>query len=73
MGGLVKMLGGVLVLRGIAAAHVTALEAKPQVDPGIAHFQTFFATFSTGSDFAYLLDVLAGCSRTSHDDSFLKM
>ena len=38
-----KVLGGVFVLRGIAAAHVPAGEAKPQVDPGVANFDAIFA------------------------------
>ena len=37
-----KMLSGVLVLRIVAAAYVTACEAKPQVKPPVAHFQTLF-------------------------------
>jgi hypothetical protein len=39
----VEMLCGVLVLRGIAAPHVAALQAKAQVDPGIACFEAFLA------------------------------
>jgi hypothetical protein len=58
MGGLVKMLAGVLVFRGIAAAHVTALEAKSQMNPGVAHLQTFFAALAAGSDFSDLVYVL---------------
>jgi hypothetical protein len=37
------MLGGVLVLRGIAAADVPACEAHTKVNPGIAGFQAFLA------------------------------
>jgi hypothetical protein len=40
---LMEMLGGVLVLRRIAASHVPASQAKPQVDPFVAHFHAFFA------------------------------
>jgi len=40
---LMEMLGGVPVLRGIAASHVPASQAKPQVDPFVAHFHAFFA------------------------------
>jgi hypothetical protein len=40
----VKMFGGVLVFRRIAAADVSALHAKAEVDPGIAHLQALFAT-----------------------------
>jgi hypothetical protein len=39
----VVVLGGVLVLGTVAAAHVAARQAQPQVDPGVAHFQAFFA------------------------------
>ncbi|HKD85889.1 MAG TPA: hypothetical protein VKB58_14145 [Terriglobales bacterium] len=39
----VEMFGRVFVLGGIAATNVAALQAKPQVDPAIAHPHTFFA------------------------------
>jgi hypothetical protein len=42
MFGVMKVLGGVLVLGGITASHVSALQAQPQVDPGIAHFDALF-------------------------------
>jgi hypothetical protein len=48
----VKVGAGVLILRGVAAAHVAALETKAQMDPRVAHFQTFLAAFATGSYFA---------------------
>jgi hypothetical protein len=38
-----KMLRGMLILRRIAAAHVPASQAKPQVNPFITHFHAFFA------------------------------
>ena len=41
---LVEVLGGVLVLRRIAAADMTAFEAQPQVHPGVTHGQAFLAT-----------------------------
>lgn len=37
------MLGRMLVFRGIAATHVSAGQTKPEVDPGVAHFETLFA------------------------------
>jgi len=43
MPGLVKMLGGVLVLGRIAAADVTADETFSQVNPGIAHLKALLA------------------------------
>jgi hypothetical protein len=39
----VKVFGGVLVLRRIAAADVPALEAQTQVNPRIAHLHALFA------------------------------
>lgn len=38
-----KMFRRVFILRGIAATDVSAGQAQPQVDPRIAHFQTFLA------------------------------
>src|SRR5579872_5634930 len=43
--GRVKVFGGVFVLRRIAATDVAAGKAQAQVNPGVAHLQTFFATF----------------------------
>ena len=56
---LVKMLGGMLVFRGIAAAHVAALQAKTQVHPSVSHFQAFLAALRAGSHFSNLIQVLA--------------
>ena len=39
----VKMLGRVFVFRRIAAADVTARVAQTQMNPTVAHFQTFLA------------------------------
>src|SRR5947209_5261410 len=38
-----KMFGGMLILRGIAAAHVPANQAEPQMHPGIAQLDAFLA------------------------------
>ena len=46
--GVMEVFGGVLVLGGIAATDVPAGKAFSQVDPGIAHLQTFFAASSAG-------------------------
>jgi hypothetical protein len=35
-----------LVLGRIAASNVTAFQAKPEVDPAVAHLQAFFAAFA---------------------------
>ena len=40
------MLCGVLVLGRVTASDVTAGTAQPQMDPVIAHFETFLATAS---------------------------
>jgi hypothetical protein len=41
---LVEVLGGVLVLRGVTAADVAALQAEAQVHPAIPHLETLFTT-----------------------------
>jgi hypothetical protein len=38
-----KVSGSVLVLRGVAAAHVAAHEALPEVYPGVAYLEAFLA------------------------------
>jgi hypothetical protein len=43
-----KMLGRVFVLRRIAAAHVAALQAHPQVHPRIAQLDAFLANMFRG-------------------------
>jgi hypothetical protein len=40
----VKVFRGVLVFRAVAAAHVAAFQAQSQMHPGVAHFQTLFAS-----------------------------
>jgi hypothetical protein len=53
-----EVLGGVLVGRGIAAAHVTTGEAKPEVDPPALSLEALFAAFgSVGCDRPNLVDV----------------
>ena len=59
MFGVVKMFGSVFVLRGIAAAHVSADQAQTQVDPLIAHFQAFFAAFGVRLN---VLDLVQMCA-----------
>ncbi len=54
-----EMFRRVLILRGIATAHVTALHAEPEVDPLIAHFQAFLASPRVGVNVMYLLSVRA--------------
>jgi hypothetical protein len=62
MVGLVEVFGGVFVLGRIATAYVTATEAQPQVDPGIAHLEAFFAAVGVRRDFVYLV----GMSTSRH-------
>ena len=45
---LMEMLRGVLVLRRIAASHLPASQAEPQVNPFITHFHAFFADMLVG-------------------------
>jgi hypothetical protein len=40
----VKMLGSMLILRRIAATHLPANHAQPQMHPSIANLQAFLAT-----------------------------
>jgi hypothetical protein len=53
--GSMEVLGSVFVLRRIAAAHVTTLQAQAQMDPGVTHFQALLATTHARG---YLLNVL---------------
>jgi hypothetical protein len=41
--GVMEVLGGVFVLRGIAATHVPANQAQSQMYPGVAHLYALFA------------------------------
>jgi hypothetical protein len=61
MAGGVKMLAGVLVLGGIAAAHVAALQAQAKVDPGVAGFDAILADVLIGAGNANLVQVSALC------------
>src|SRR5690349_19478293 len=53
----VEMFGGMLVLGGIAAAHMPALEAQAQVYPSISNFQTILTTIRAGRDVAYFVEM----------------
>jgi hypothetical protein len=55
----VEMFGGMLILGGIAAAHVAADQAQAEMDPSVAHFQAFLASGAAGRHFADFLDVRA--------------
>ena len=53
----VKMLGRMLVFRGIAASHMTAFAAKTQMHPGIARFQAFLTTVRVWSNVPYMVQM----------------
>jgi len=53
----VKVLGRMLVLGAIAAAHMSADQAQAQMHPAIAHPQTLFAPVGAGGHFADLIQV----------------
>ena len=59
----VEMLGGVLVLRTVTAAHVTTVQAHAQVNPGVASLQTLFTALCVGADVADRIEV---CTLLSH-------
>ena len=56
------VLGGVLVLRAVAAADVPADETKPQMHPMVPHFQAFLAAGGVRRYVFDLIDVLAALS-----------
>lgn len=41
-----EMFGGMFILRRITTAHMPADHAQPQMNPGIAKFDAFFANVS---------------------------
>lgn len=43
-----KMLRRVLIFRRVAAAHVSAFQAKPQMHPRVAHLHALFANVLIG-------------------------
>jgi len=56
----VKMLGSVLVFRGVAATNVAAGKTKAKVDPRVARFEAFFAAVGLRFDALDLIEVRAG-------------
>jgi hypothetical protein len=68
-----KMLGGMFVLRGIAAAHMAADLAKTQVHPSVAHFDALLADMNLGFEVANLIGVRAsvghGLSSSSYPET----
>jgi hypothetical protein len=55
--GVMEMLRRVFVFGRIAAPHVAAFQTEAQVNPGVAHFQTFLAAFRMGTHLANLIEV----------------
>src|SRR5438552_9363343 len=54
---LVEVLGGVLVLRVVAAAHVPTGHTEAKVYPCIPHLQAVFAAVRAGPNVSYLVKV----------------
>ena len=60
MRGFVEVFRGVLVFRAVAAAYMTTLQAQAQMHPGVAHFQTLFASLRRfGGHRSYLIEMSA--------------
>jgi hypothetical protein len=59
MAGVMEMFRGVFVLRRIAASHIPAHHAHPQVNPGVAKFDALFTDVRAGSRDFDLIQVLA--------------
>ena len=57
--------GSVLVLRGIAAAHVAAFAAQSQVNPAVAHLQAFLAALGMRMNILNVADVRADGAHAS--------
>ncbi len=53
----VKMLGGMHVLRGIAAPNMPANEAETQTHPAIACLKAILAAVCTRGDLLYLIEM----------------
>ena len=59
MSRLVKMFGGVFVLRRVTAPHVAARQAEPEMDPGIADLQAVFTAGGARRDITDLVKMSA--------------
>ena len=57
--GRAKVLGSMFVFGRITATYVAALEAQPEMNPGVAHFQTFLASRSARMNFANCIEMCA--------------
>ena len=65
MFGGMEMFRGVFVLGGVAAAHVAAFAAEPQVNPAVAHLQAFFAALGMRMNIPNVAEVRADAAHTS--------
>jgi hypothetical protein len=62
MRGRVKMFRGVAIRRRVTATHMSARQAKSQMDPGRTDLQTFLTPVRTGNDVMInLIEVCAFC------------
>src|SRR5579859_6241209 len=59
--GSMEMFGCMLILRRVAAANMTADQAQPQVDPGIATLQTLLTTLCTWRHLVNLIKMCTLC------------
>ncbi len=59
----VKVTGGVLVPGVVAATYMPARHTEPEVDPGVAHFETLFAALLSGMR---NLDLIEMSTRSGH-------
>jgi hypothetical protein len=62
-----EMLCRVFVLRRIAATHMAAYHAHPQMNPRVVHFQTLFAAVRVRLHILDLVDMVTGHNSASHD------
>jgi hypothetical protein len=60
--GFMEVLGGVLILGRIAAAHLAAYQAQSQMHPGVAYLQAFLASAFVGVFEFDLIEMFAGSS-----------
>jgi hypothetical protein len=56
--GFVEMLGGMLILRIVAAADMPTDEADTQMHPGVTDFQTILATIGARGDLSYFVEMM---------------
>lgn len=52
-----KMLGGVLILRGVATANMSTFKAQSQVHPRVAHLHALFANVLIGGSNPDLIEM----------------